>query len=146
MERFILAVGSAAQDEETSSRLHDVVSTAQRLDTEQPVTGARTLAELIGEDIVAKVREWLRLESQIESQIVDESLHHTDMGNAQRLVERHGTNLRYCFDSGKWLTWNGRSWTADNDGQVDRFAKETIKSIVLRGELLRKHFRQRKPR
>ena len=129
VERFILAVGSAAQDEETSSRLHDVVSTAQRLDTEQPVTGAPTLAELIGEDIVAKVREWLRLESQIESQIVDDSLHHTDMGNAQRLVERHGTNLRYCFDSGKWLIWSGRSWTADNDGQVDRFAKETIKSI-----------------
>jgi putative DNA primase/helicase len=129
VERFILAVGSAAQDEETSLRLHDVVTTAQRLDTEQPVTGARTLAELIGEDIVAKVREWLQLESQIESQIVDGSLHHTDMGNAQRLVERHGTNLRYCFDSGKWLTWNGRSWTADNDGQVDRFAKETIKSM-----------------
>ena len=130
VEQFILAVGSAAQDEETSSRLHDVVSTAQRLDTEQPVTGARTLAELIGEDIVAKVREWLQLESQIESPIaVDDSLHHTDLGNAQRLVERHGTNLRYCFDSGKWLTWNGRSWTADNDGQVERFAKETIKSM-----------------
>jgi len=61
VERFILAVGSAAQDEETSLRLHDVVTTAQRLDTEQPVTGARTLAELIGEDIVAKVCEWLGL-------------------------------------------------------------------------------------
>ena len=130
VERFILAVGSAAQDEETSSRLHDVVSTAQRLDAEQPVTGARTLAELIGDDIVAKVREWLRLESQIESPIaVDDSLHHTDLGNAQRLVQRHGTNLRYCFDSGKWLTWNGRSWATDNDGQVERFAKETIKSM-----------------
>jgi putative DNA primase/helicase len=129
VERFILAVGSAAQDEETSSRLHDVVSTAQRVGTEQPVTGGPTLSELIGEDIVSKVREWLRLESQIESQIVDESLHHTDLGNAQRLVERHGTNLRYCFDSGKWLTWNGRSWIADNDGQVDRFAKDTIKSM-----------------
>ena len=126
---FLDAVTSAAQDEESASRLHDVMSTAQRLGTEQPVTGAPTLAELIGEDIVSKVREWLRLELQIESHIVDESLHHTDLGNAQRLVERHGTNLRYCFDSGKWLTWNGRSWIADNDGQVDRFAKDTIKSM-----------------
>jgi hypothetical protein len=43
VERFILAVGSAAQDEETSSRLSDVVSTAQRVGAEQPVTGAPTL-------------------------------------------------------------------------------------------------------
>jgi putative DNA primase/helicase len=126
VERFILAVGSAAQDEETSSRLQDVVSTAQRFSTEQPVTGGSTLAELIGDDIVSKVREWLQLESPV---IVDGSLHHTDMGNAQRLIERHGTNLRYCFDSGKWLTWNGRCWATDNDGQVERLAKETIKSM-----------------
>ena len=101
-------------------------SAPRRLGTEQTVTGAPTLAEIVGEDIVAKVREWLQLESPT---IVDDSLHHTDLGNAQRLVERHGTNLRYCFDSGKWLTWSGRSWATDNDGQVDRFAKETIKSI-----------------
>jgi P4 family phage/plasmid primase-like protien len=126
VERFILAVGSAAQDEEAESRVRDVVSTAQRLGAEQTVTGAPTLAEIMGDDIVTTVREWLQLESPVT---VDGSLHHTDMGNAQRLVECHGTNLRYCFDSGKWLTWSGRSWMADNDGQVDRFAKETVKSI-----------------
>jgi hypothetical protein len=123
---FLQAVTSAAQDEESASRLHDVLSTAQRLGAEQAVTGAPTLAEIIGEDVVSKVREWLQLESPT---IIDDSLHHTDLGNAQRLVERHGTNLRYCFDSGKWLTWNRRSWIADNDGQVDRLAKDTIKSM-----------------
>jgi P4 family phage/plasmid primase-like protien len=58
---FLDAVTSAAQDEESASRLHDVVTTAQRLDTEQPVTGARTLAELIGNDVITKVCEWLGL-------------------------------------------------------------------------------------
>jgi hypothetical protein len=60
---FLQAVTSAAQDEESASRLHDVLSTAQRLGAEQAVTGAPTLAEIIGEDVVSKVREWLQLES-----------------------------------------------------------------------------------
>jgi hypothetical protein len=54
-------VTSAAQDEEAASRLHDVISTAQRLGAEETVTGAPTLAELMGDDIVTTVCKWLGL-------------------------------------------------------------------------------------
>ena len=32
----------------------------------------------------------------------------TDLRNAERLIERHGANLRYIATWGKWLAWDGR--------------------------------------
>lgn len=55
--------------------------------------------------------------------------HLTDLGNARRLVKRHGENLRYCHLWGKWLVWNGRRWEKDETGAVLRLAKETVRSI-----------------
>ena len=34
----------------------------------------------------------------------------TDLGNARRLVHRHGRNLRYCWLWRKWLVWDGKRW------------------------------------
>ena len=48
----------------------------------------------------------------------------TDMGNAQRLVARHGGDLRYCYPWSKWLAWDGKRWANDNTGEVDRRAKD----------------------
>ena len=36
-----------------------------------------------------------------------ESEHATDMGNAKRLVRRHGIDLRFCYDWNQWLVWGG---------------------------------------
>lgn len=58
-----------------------------------------------------------------------EGTHSTDMGNAQRLVHRHGQNIRYCTPWGKWLCWDGYRWAVDDIAQVNRLAKETVKSI-----------------
>ncbi|KAH0533500.1 hypothetical protein FGG08_007703, partial [Glutinoglossum americanum] len=48
----------------------------------------------------------------------------TDLGNAERLVARHGANLRYTAAWG-WLVWDGRRWEVDGNGEVYRLAKET---------------------
>ena len=53
----------------------------------------------------------------------------TDYGNAERLVARHGKDLRYCYAWGKWLVWDDRRWALDTTGEVDRRAKETVRSI-----------------
>ena len=53
----------------------------------------------------------------------------TDIGNAKRLVLRHGKNLRYCYPMKNWLVWNGVHWEVDNLGQVVEMSKETIQSI-----------------
>lgn len=53
----------------------------------------------------------------------------TDMGNAKRLVARHGHDLRYCHPWSKWLVWNGRRWIKDATAEVIRRAKDTVTQI-----------------
>ena len=53
----------------------------------------------------------------------------TDMGNAQRLVARHGPALRHCHDWRTWLIWDGRRWEKDRVGAVEYQAKQTVRSI-----------------
>lgn len=52
----------------------------------------------------------------------------TDYGNAERLVDRHGKDLRYSPITG-WLVWDGRRWTGDETGAVERKAKATVRHI-----------------
>src|SRR5687767_6194222 len=52
----------------------------------------------------------------------------TDLGNARRLVARHGGDLRYVAALG-WLVWDGRRWRVDDTGEAERRAKETVRSI-----------------
>lgn len=53
----------------------------------------------------------------------------TDLGNAERLVARHGRDLRYCHPWGKWLVWDGRRWRVDDTAEVERRAQDTIRAI-----------------
>ncbi|MGI4790202.1 MAG: DNA primase family protein [Janthinobacterium lividum] len=52
----------------------------------------------------------------------------TDLGNAARLVERHGKNLLYCVGLG-WLHWDGTRWYQVGKGRVVTLAKETIRNL-----------------
>ncbi len=60
---------------------------------------------------------------------VREQPHLTDMGNAERLVQAHGQDLRYCHLLGKWVVWDGCRWRIDARGDVVRLAKDTVRSI-----------------
>jgi len=53
----------------------------------------------------------------------------TDMGNARRLVNLHGPELRYITELKKWLVWDGCRWLIDGDGLIMRGAKDTATSI-----------------
>src|SRR5262245_33910110 len=37
----------------------------------------------------------------------------TDLGNAERLVARHGDNIRYAHDLSAWSIWNQQRWVRD---------------------------------
>ena len=63
------------------------------------------------------------------SRIRDPDIHPTDLGNAHRLVKRHGRDIRYCFPWRCWLVWDGRRWGRDETGAVYHKAKETVQSI-----------------
>lgn len=53
----------------------------------------------------------------------------TDLGNAERLVHRHGEDLRYVAPWEKWIVWTGARWQIANKKQVERLAQTTVRSI-----------------
>ncbi|HOW62161.1 MAG TPA: phage/plasmid primase, P4 family [Candidatus Contendobacter sp.] len=54
----------------------------------------------------------------------------TDLGNSERLVARYGRDLRYCYDFGKWLVWDGIRWALDRTGAALDQAKETARKML----------------
>jgi putative DNA primase/helicase len=53
----------------------------------------------------------------------------TDLGNAERLKERHGDNLRHCHPWKRWLCWDRRVWGQDRTAAIITCATETVRSI-----------------
>jgi len=53
----------------------------------------------------------------------------SDAGNAERLVDRHGTDMCWVAGYGGWHYWTGKCWAPDHHGQVMGWAKETARSI-----------------
>lgn len=60
----------------------------------------------------------------------------TDYGNAQRLVHRHGKNIKYAEEIGQWYVWDGKRWKTRPVGALVQLAKDTIRAIPaeLKGE------------
>jgi putative DNA primase/helicase len=56
-------------------------------------------------------------------------IHLTDLGNARRVVERHGRDWRHCHPWKKSLVFDGRRWAEDDTAAVVRFVKETQASL-----------------
>jgi putative DNA primase/helicase len=54
---------------------------------------------------------------------------HTDLGNARRLVARHGNNIRFVHEWHQWVIWEGTHWRVDDDGAIMRLAKETVEAL-----------------
>src|SRR5438309_2325862 len=53
----------------------------------------------------------------------------TDTGNGERLISRHGRDLRYVPGWKKWLIWDGARWRKDETHEIDRRAKESVRSM-----------------
>lgn len=53
----------------------------------------------------------------------------TDIGNAERMVHRHGSNIRYNNSFGKWYLWDGNRWREDKINEIFQIAKDTVRAI-----------------
>lgn len=53
----------------------------------------------------------------------------TDLGNAERLVRDHGSDLRWVGAWSRWLVWDGRRWAIDDTGEATRRASATVRTI-----------------
>ncbi len=54
----------------------------------------------------------------------------TDLGNAERLISRHGADIHYSEERKKWLIWTGKVWEWDYGSKVMLLAKETARNIL----------------
>lgn len=63
----------------------------------------------------------------------------TDDGNALRLVDTHGTTLRYVPQRGLWLTWNGARWTWDEAAYVRELARVVARNLPTNDQQARTH-------
>lgn len=55
--------------------------------------------------------------------------HLTDLGNAERLIDKFGHDLRFCSEEKKWHVWTGKKWQKDTAKQTVNLAKQTIRAI-----------------
>jgi putative DNA primase/helicase len=67
-----------------------------------------------------------RTVEEVLSQAVESAINFTDLGNARRLVSRHGSDFRYCHESGKVFLWSGARWEVDATGGIELLAKRTV--------------------
>ena len=52
-----------------------------------------------------------------------------DTGNAERLIDLFGENIRYSYTDKKWLYYDGRRWLYDNTGAVERIADKSVEAM-----------------
>lgn len=87
------------------------------------------LLGLSEEEAERLLRGYGDIEKEVDQKPSNEEFNATDLGNAKRLVFHHGDKIRYSFSRKKWLVWDGKAWLIDNDGQILRLAKDTVKHI-----------------
>ena len=60
-----------------------------------------------------------------------ETHNHTDLRNAERLVEQHGADLRYVTTWKKCLAWGGTRWKVESDdGEFTRRAVKVVRRML----------------
>jgi putative DNA primase/helicase len=85
---------------------------------------------LSDEKVCETVASIARSEARKREATDDATLHfHTDLGNTQHFIKRHGENIKYVPEWQKWLVWNEGFWKVDDDGAVMRLIKETIGAL-----------------
>lgn len=60
---------------------------------------------------------------------------HTDLGNAERLVDQHQENIRYCAVNRSWSIWNGSCWQEDVTERIYYLARLTVRRIPQEADL-----------
>lgn len=53
----------------------------------------------------------------------------SDLGNAERLTDLFGHDIRFSHERRKWLIWDSIRWAVDSTGMVMRMGFETVRTI-----------------
>ena len=58
-----------------------------------------------------------------------ESFGDGDLGNTRRFTMEHGDDVRFVEKLGGFLIWDGARWKIDDDGEIERLAKQTVTQL-----------------
>ena len=94
---------------------------------------ARALAERYGMTrppavVIGRIRLGGKKASPEERDEVARPL--TETGNAERMVDQFGDQIRFCHPWGAWMHWDGQRWKRDQTGMVRRWSKIVVRSIA----------------
>jgi putative DNA primase/helicase len=103
------------------------LSTSDALTALRAVNSSRCVPPMPDSVVQAKIESAFKRPARVQK--MNEPAH-TDLGNAERLVNTFVRSIRYCHELKTWFVWDKRRWTKDDTGQVYRYAKETVKSML----------------
>lgn len=64
----------------------------------------------------------------------------TDFGNAERLIKRHGHDIKFCSEEERWYIWDGKRWVPDHHNEVNRMAVETLREFFKQAQKAKDEF------
>jgi putative DNA primase/helicase len=121
------AIQSDANDGKRSDRLFEVTRELKRL-----AWTTDEIEALFHEHPGAILRKYgkrLRAEIDRAFEKIEANECTTDLGNARRLVNRYGNDIRYVHPFKSWFIWDGNFWRRDDNGEIMRLAAATVEAI-----------------
>jgi putative DNA primase/helicase len=140
-ERFILTIATIANTENAAQRARNVATTTEeRLKQRKPVTGWKTLSQLLNRpELTSKVPDWLGYSGQA-AEASDEarpgpssggrlsdtapSFNLTDSGNGEFIAHFYGHRFRHDHARKRDLLFEGHRWREDATAELILIAKE----------------------
>lgn len=121
--RHIQQVAQSLQSKASTIKIVELPGLPEKADITDWLGLAHTKEELLA--LVATTPTWERPKEEPAPMLAPQ-IHLTDLGNAERLIARHGKDLRYVPQWKTWVSWDGRRWARDLVEEIRRRAKDTI--------------------
>ncbi|MBH8609097.1 phage/plasmid primase, P4 family [Thermoactinomyces sp. CICC 10521] len=91
------------------------------------VNQKRVKPPLSDREVLKKAEQAAKYEPGKKESLLD--YQDSDSGNAERLVARHGADIRYCIEKDVWLIWDGSKWAEDTHFEIYRRALDTVRAF-----------------
>lgn len=161
-EARLFAMAVCAASNQPSDKRKDIIraveDSIEAFAAGKETAGKPKMIETFGEKVTKKCAEWLDYHADARPPgeagaaarppAADlDGERWTELGNAHRLIARHGENIRYVHLCAAWFTWDGHYWQRDDDGQIMRLAEDTVEAMfneakTIADETLRQAFRK----
>lgn len=90
--------------------------------------GANGVDDLVGQWGAERVLNLIET-GAYDSRKTSDDLRLTELGVAERFVQEHGEDVRFCHQSREWFVWDGMRFAPDQTAAVNRLLKGTVRQL-----------------